>query len=242
MAGTQNRAEGLPAYRVSVIDPGSTPENSLKGLSIVTMQQGAMAWVDPIKQAYRWDAASAETADNDNVVTPTGVTGAGRWIKIGGTADFSGNFSAVAQQIPSGNLAVTIAAPNTPVFVGGGRLNLFNGPWAKGIANADDLQWLGASCMALFSATFLITGGTPGDVVRVAVSTNTAAVTPDQVPSATLDASGAGQIVAALQFGMTQFDIYRWTAENETSSDNFTISGASVAGWHRIGNVLTFVP
>ena len=88
MAGTQTAAEGLPSFRVSTILEGSAPQNSLQsGFQINTLQQGALVWVDDDKATFRWDEASTATDDGATVVTPTGVTGAGRFIKVGSPAD-----------------------------------------------------------------------------------------------------------------------------------------------------------
>jgi len=108
MAGTQTTAEGLPSFRVSTILEGSAPQNSLEsGFSISNLQQGAQVWVDDEKSMFRWDEDSTATDDGATVVTPTGVTGAGRFIKVGSPADVGASIL----------LADTLAALNAlPAF------------------------------------------------------------------------------------------------------------------------------
>lgn len=89
MSGTQDRAEGLLALRVSTINPGANPVNSLKGIDISSIPQGSTVWVTDDEVKYRWDETSTAVANDDSVVQPTGVTGAGRWLKVfGGGSTF----------------------------------------------------------------------------------------------------------------------------------------------------------
>lgn len=111
MGGKQTIAEGLPLFRVSTILEGAAPANSLEsGIQINTLQQGALVWVDDEKAMYRWDEDSSQTDDNVNVVTPTGVTGNGRFIKVGSPADVWGAGTVRADTIAALNALPAFSA------------------------------------------------------------------------------------------------------------------------------------
>jgi len=87
MAGTEQRAEGLGAYRVSTLRAASsTRENSLEGgfFDPNTLVDGSIAFVEDVSVVYRWFADSTAAPSDPNVVIPLDqmLATPGRWIAI----------------------------------------------------------------------------------------------------------------------------------------------------------------
>lgn len=81
--GTELEAEGLQGFRVtSVLAGGSTLVNSLEGLNVPMLVNGALAYVSATGDVYRWNSASTLAAVGTVVVLPNGQAPAtpGRWI------------------------------------------------------------------------------------------------------------------------------------------------------------------
>ena len=85
MAGTERMAEGLQMLRVSTVRASDSQiVNSLEGINIDTLTDGAVTYVEADDVEYRWFADSTELPSDPDVVLPLQleIADPGRWILI----------------------------------------------------------------------------------------------------------------------------------------------------------------
>lgn len=83
MAGTKTATEALPGFICeSPLSAGSTPQNSVEGISTKGLQDKATCYSRSNNMMYRFDEESTATASGDDVILPADIDVAdpGRWL------------------------------------------------------------------------------------------------------------------------------------------------------------------